>query len=250
MIRKNPLHHLPRSERAIVNLFATALLLFLLYLSNGSPAFTPEKQFRREERSNFVGPAKILDTVPLEGYTGYSQYDKLLLATSAEGVTLFCYNEENLARNKFVYREMMGDVTVLSFPVAGMSSFESAAYVNIPIVLFDNFPDATRVEMEIELVEKYSDDTEFRKVYTLASDRVGEGYFLFALSVSSSDQLGREGHAIWQLTNISDDSPFNASVEVAFPIIVRFYDQKNNMICERSLVLRSPAGEAHASGMG
>ncbi len=245
---KNPLRHLSRSLRVILNVLGTALLLFLFYLSIGSPAFTPEQQFRRGEKSNLVGPAKILNTVSLEDYS-YYPYDKLLLATSAEGVTLFCYDEEKLERNEFVYRKKMGDVTVLSFPGIRYS-VDTATYVRIPIILFDSFPEAVRAEMEIELIEKYSDETEFQKVYTLESERDVSGYFLFTLSASNSEQLGREGRAIWQLTNISDDNPLDTSVEVAFPITIRFYDQENKVICERSLVLRSPAGEAYASEKG
>lgn len=245
---KNPLRHLPRSVRAILNVLGTALLLFLFYLSIGSPAFTSEQQFRREEKSNLVGPAKILNTVSLEDYS-YYPYDKLLLATSAEGVTLFCYDEEKLERNEFVYRKKMGDITVLSFPGIG-HSVETATYVRIPIILFDSFPEAVRAKMEIELIEKYSDETEFRKVYTLESERDVDGYFLFTLSASNLEQLGREGRAIWQLTNISDDNPFNNSPKVAIPITVRFFNQESSVICERTLLLRSPAGEVHISGMG
>lgn len=243
------LKHQPRSVRAVLNLVLLALVMLLFYISIGSPAFTPEQQFRKEEKAHLVGPAKILDTISLDNYTGYNPCNRLILATSDEGVTLFQYDDKELEQNKLVYRKKMGDVTVLSFPGIRYS-VDTATYVRIPIILFDSFPEAVRAKMEIELIEKYSDETEFQKVYTLESERDVNGYFLFTLSASNSEQLGREGRAIWQLTNISDDNPFDTSVEVAFPITIRFYDQENNVICERSLVLRSPAGEAYASGMG
>lgn len=247
---KNPFHGLPRSVKAILNVIGTMLLLCVFYISLGSPVFTPEQQFRREEKSNLVGPAKILDIVSLKEYSRYNRYDELLLATSSDGVTLFWYDREELVRNEFVYRKKMGDITVLSLPGLIESSFESATRVDIPIVLFDSFPEAAHAEMEIELAEQYNDNTELRKVYTLTSDRDHDGYFLFNLSAWSSYRLGREGLAIYQLTYISDDDPFSNSPKVAIPITVRFFDKESNMICERSLLLRSPAGEAHASEVG
>jgi hypothetical protein len=234
----------------VLNLVLLAVVLLLFYISIGCPAFTPEQQFRKEEKAYLVGPAKILDNISLEKYTGYSPYNRLILATSDEGVSLFQCDKTDLDINKLVYRKKQGDVTVLSLPAISISEFESAVYLEIPIIVFDSFPKAVRAEMEIELTSLYGpDEGLFQKEYALTAERDAEGYFLFALSASSAnrfERLGLEGQALYLLTEFSDDNPTNSNVNRAIPVTVRFYDHSDNMIAEQHIEIRTPAGEAHA----
>ena len=245
---------MPRSVKAVLNLVALVLVILLFYISIGSPAFTPEQQFRKEEKAHLVGPAKILDTISLDNYTGYNPCNKLILATSDEGVTLFKYDENELEYNDLVYRKKQGDVTVLSLSTMGVRAFATYAYVEIPVIVFDSFPKAVRAEMEIELSASYGNQENFQKTYALTAKRDAEGYFLFTLSASTAsrfDQLGAEGEAFYILTDFANDlNPLSPYVTMAIPVTVRFYDQSDNMIAERHIEIRSPAGEAHAKEQG
>lgn len=246
---------LPRSMKAVLNLVLLAVVLLLFYISIGSPAFTPEQQFRKEEKSYFLGPAKILDNISLEKYTGYHPCNRLILATSDEGVTLFQCDEMDLEINRLVYRKKQGNVTVLSLPTMGFRNYSFATYASleIPVIVFDSFPNAVRAEIEIELSASYGNQENFQKVYALSAKREAEGYFLFTLSASAKskfDQLGAEGEAFYFLTALSDDRPMNSYVDRAIPVTVRFYDQSDNMVAERDVEIRSPAGEAHAKEQG
>jgi hypothetical protein len=237
--------------KAVLNLVLLTVVLLLYYISIGSPAFTPEHQFRKEEKAYLVGPAKILDNISLEKYTGYHTCNRLILATSDEGVSLFQCKEVDLEINKLVYRKKQGDVTVLSLYPIGLRNYEFATYssLEIPIFVFDSFPNAVRAEMEIELSASYGNQENFQKVYALSAKREVKGYFLFTLSASTAnrfEQLGAEGEAFYFLTALSDDRPVNSYVDRAIPVTVRFYDQNDNMIAERHVEIRSPAGEAHA----
>lgn len=230
---------IPRKTRAVLNLLGIVVLTTLLFVFSQSPALTAKRQFRRVEKANFVGPATILDTVSID----YYPYDRLLLATNEQGISLFCYDSENLKRNDFTYRRKMGNTTVLSVPNQSGQSYETKYSANIPVIVFDSYPKAVRGELHITL----TDGAAFEKEYSLTANRTGEGYFLFVLSVNSAKQLDREGVAIDLLTQISDDTPHTANGEIFVPATVRYYDETDRLICEDTAIICSPAGEMHTS---
>ena len=226
-----------RKTRVISNLLGIVLLLILLLVFSQSPALTAKGQFRRVEKANFVGPATILDTVSLD----YDSYDSLLLATGEQGVSIFRYDKDDLKRNDFTYREKMGNTTVLAIPNQSWLSFETRFSANVPIVVFDSYPEAVRSELSITL----TDGEAFQQEYHLTATRNGSGYFLFMLSANSAKPLGKEGLAMALLTQISDDTPRTANGEIAVPATVRYYDTADTLICEDTVIIRSPAGCLH-----
>lgn len=224
-----------RKTRAISNLLGIVLLLILLLVFSQSPALTAKGQFRRAEKANFVGPATILDTVSLE----YDSYDSLLLATGEQGVSFFRYDKNDLRRNDFTYREKMGNTTVLAIPNQSFISFEILFSANVPIVVFDSYPEAVRSELSITL----TDGEAFEKEYHLTATRNGNGYFLFMLSAISAKPLGSEGLAMALLTQISDDTLRNAIGDITVPATVRYYNASGTLICEDTVIIRSPSAE-------
>ena len=221
-----------RKTRVISNLLGIVLLLILLLVFSQSPALTAKGQFRRAEKANFVGPATVLDTVSLD----YDTYDSLLLATGEQGVSIFRYDKNDLKRNDFIYREKMGNTTVLAIPNQSFISFETLFSANVPIVVFDSYPEAVRSELSITL----TDGEAFQKEYHLTATRNGNGYFLFMLSVGSAKPLGREGLAMALLTQISDDTLRNAIGKITVPATVRYYNAADMLICEDTVIICSP----------
>lgn len=226
-----------RKTRVMSNLFGIVILITLLLVFRQGPALTVKGQFRRVEKANFVGPATILDSVSLD----YYPYNRLLLATSENGVSLFCYDKDNLKRNDFTYRKKMGNPTVLAIPSPSRQSFETQFSANVPIVVFDSYPEAVRSELSITL----TDGDVFQKEYHLTATRNGNGYFLFMLSVNNANPLGREGLAMALLTQISDDTPRIANREIAVPATVRYYNTAETLVCEDTVIIQSPTGYMH-----
>jgi len=145
--------------RTIINCVLIVSLIPVYYISVGRPPLSPRHQFRRMEKAAMVGPAKILDTISFERDNEYA-VDRLLLATSDEGVTLFAYNKKRMEYiNHLYYREKQGDITV----------------------------------------------------------------FAYAMGDYLHDEYAEE----------------------EIPVTVRFYDEADNLIAERTAVIRSTAGEAH-----
>ena len=225
--------------RTIINCILIVSLIPVYYISVGRPPLSPKHQFRRTEKVAMVGPAIILDTISLEEYDGYSA-DRLLLATSEEGVTLFAYNRKMLEYiNYLFYREKQGDITVLAY---GESGYIDAEYAEIPIIVFDEFPDAVRAEMKIDLHTPTYVEQGWAKQFSLSAEREREGYFLFELKIGNGYKLGNVGQALNLLTDLSLGS---GDCDEAIPVTVWFYDEDGDMIYERSVVIRSIAGEAH-----
>ena len=233
---------LPRSIRSIANLFAIMVLVFFTYISIGSPAFTPEQQFRREEKAHLVEPAMLLGAVSLENFTGYED-QILLLGTNKDGVTLFTYHDDNLEFNKFIYRHKMGDATVLSIPNIWIESrIRKRSYIEIPVVVFDSFPSAVRAELQIELYSRNTSES-FREKYTLSANRTVDGYFIFTLSVSNPEKKYGIVDAIRRFVNVCDDDLITAFTGVEIPATVKFYDQQDFLVNECSVIIRHPANE-------
>ncbi len=229
---------IPRKLRAITNLVLITAFAMALYVFIDSPAFSEEVQYRREERANHVGPAQILDMLPLDSFY---RYEKVLLADDGDGVILYQYDEN---RGDLTYRKKTGDITVLALPGDSFSTSEwqrqkSAEH---PIFVFDDYPDAVRAELNITLSCEYNSEN-FQKAYTLEARRQSPGYFLFTLCVSNPNGLGAEGEALYQLSHISSDVAYGRFFDVAFPATVRLYDETDALVCERSVTIRTIAAE-------
>ena len=204
---------------------------FLLYVFSGCPAFTVEEQYRRAEKANLVGPAEILGTVELKD--AYSVYDRLLLADDGEGVIMYLYRADDISNHRLVYREKMGEVTVLAAPSNDVFWW-GRKEIEVPVLVFDSCPAAVRAELELELGCEFNGE-EFQKTYS---------YFLFSIRASASYELGAEGCALSTLAQVSGHD-FASYVETAIPATVRLYDEAGAKVYEKSLYIRAVAGEAH-----
>ncbi len=76
---------LSRRAKVLRNLFLSGLVLGVLYILVGSPAFSAEQAFRRAERQSLVGPSEILAELPVkEDY-----FDSLIVADDSEGELIY-----------------------------------------------------------------------------------------------------------------------------------------------------------------
>jgi len=247
MNRGKVLPTIPRSVRAILNLVIIGIVIFALYVSQGSPTFSATDQFRREEIRQMVGPAKILNNISLKKYTVNNSYNRLIIAASDDSATLYLYHNTNTRKmpnnySKFVCRKKQGNITVLAVPSI-MHEYDTSANLRIPVIVFDCFPEAVRAEMEIELYSNYIHDIYFRRMYQLEATRNVDGYFLFDLENDSA--YDGSGTAMKILTMTSSDMEYNSFVDAPIPVTVRFYDKNNVLISTESVEIRSVSGEAH-----
>ena len=229
-----------RRKRVILNICAIVITAFLYYVFSGCPALNVTMQYRREEKANLVGPAQILDDIPLTG----SSYDRLLLADDGDGVILYLYHASGIDNGFFIYREKQGELTLLAAPTIDLYG-PLYKKISLPVMLFDTHPEAVYAELDLELSSDYNDKT-FQKSYHLTSDRKTEGYFLFHIEAASSYQLGAEGEALGILSQLTHPFYSSSRVKVAFPATVRLFNDKGELIVEQAMTLRSLAGEIHS----
>ena len=221
---KGVLRRIPRWTRAMFNLFLIVILVLMGYVFCGCPAFSPEQQFRREEKANLTGPATILDTISVEDSSYLYPCDELIIGESAHGVTLFCYNSKNLKQNTITYCEKTEEVTVLAVPGGNV---EPETVGSVPILVFDKLPEATYAYLEMKL-NVQQDGIVFQKVYELVAERRADGYFLFRLTGGTE----QEEYAIWLFTRRFDDDNYGRYVGVDVSATIRFYDRENSLLSQ------------------
>lgn len=231
---------LPRALRICINLLGIAGCFLALYTYVGAPTFSPEKDFRRMEKSNMVGPSEILATVKLE--SGFDSYQNMIIADAGDGVVFYCYDHVEQDDPVLVYREKTGDITVLGapYPIDARTRMIKSQY---PIYVFDDYPDAVRAEMDVTLFAEYFGES-FEKTYSLTANRVNPGYFQFILGVTNRRGLGIEGYAI-QLFALISGYEGKYYRDLAFPVTVRLYSESGKLLCERSLEVTSVMTQAH-----
>lgn len=230
------LSRLPRKVRICLNILAIALMVFLIYVFAGSPAFTVTTAFRRAEKAQLVGPSEILAQLKPSG----TEYDHLVLADTHDSVTLFAYDRWNSRLTTLVYHEKTGPITVTAAP--GSTHFWAASSASVPVFIFDSYPDAVRAELDLTLSASYGGE-DFEKTYYLTAEREADGYFAFTLKARNAPTLGAEGKAIYILQTICSNSMAD-TLDVSIPATVRLYDAQDTLIAEETLTIRSAAAQA------
>lgn len=234
--------------RIVRNLLLAAVLFCLFYIFAGCPDMTAEQAYRREMQRRMLGPGEVIGTVNVD----INGYDRLLLGETEEGVTLYCYEQANLGLIKgntfsswegtLTYREKGETVTLLAAP--GVNAWRDE--IHLPLVLFDECPKAVRAELDVCIEDEY-DSQKYTFRYSLSAERKFGGYFVFDLYAENEDETGGswvEGCFIEWVSDLYADS-FTRSGQ--YPATVRLYDEKDSLIYEEELFLRSAAGEAHAA---
>ena len=226
------LQRLPAKTQVLLHLLTVLMLLSLIYVFLGCPAFTAKEAFRRAEKAAMVGPATIIGQLQPPGY----DCDAIVLGQDSESVYLFVMNRLNPSASQMIYRKKEGIVTVLAAPGDTLYQYEVRA--RIPLILFDSCPDAARAELDLTLRAD-----SFEKTYQLSADRKSTGYFYFDLQALNPGALGEEGAALRLLQEICSNS-MAGNPDVSFPVAVRFYDDAGNLIREETTVIRSVAAQA------
>lgn len=224
--------------RACVNLLCIALCVFLIYTFLGSPALSVTNAFRRAEKANLVGPAKILARTEPEG----TPYSHLIVADDGNGVILFTFDRWDSKATELLYIQKTGCLTIAAAPDSTLFFTQKEAV--IPLVLFDEECLAVRAELDITLTGQYKGQTH-EKTYNLHAQREFEGCFLFSIHARSAASLGAEGQLLFALQNVTGNS-MAATVGTRFPATVRLYDGSGALILEESLFIQSAAARAHA----
>ena len=224
---------LTRKQRIVRNLLILLLIAGVMDFLIADAFLIPEKQFRREERGNMVGPSTILGQEEID----LGPFQGMILGETEEGVILWLYGED-IGRTQFIYREKYSEHKLVAPPGPGGFVFLTDE-LHLPIVLFDNVPRASRAEIEFTLEEMY-DDQDFKKAYHLEADRNVQGYFLFTLDAEGQwPGLGAEGVALTTLANISSNT--DTYVQRSIPVEIRFYDITGALIKTDMVTLRSGA---------
>lgn len=238
-----------RPVRILGNLLLAAVLLFLLYVLNGSPDANLNQAFRREEERNLIGPGNILGSVSVENID--FGYDSLLLAETDEGVILYTYSEDSFSvmgnkrtstnQGNMIYREKGENVTLMAAP--GHMVRDVRTGVSLPVILFDSCPEAVRAELDLYIDTSPSFGGK-EVTWHVTAQRERSGFFLFELVSSAEDeeQLASEVYSIHCLCRMFDGF---GSYADGLPATVRLYDKADNLILEKDFTVHSNGSAAH-----
>lgn len=223
-----------------IYLLVILLLAFLLYFFAGCPPVSETHRYYRAARDHMVGPGTVLAHLELE----QMDYTDLVIAEDDENVMLYITHEYDAHPAELACREKTGDLTVLAAPCYRGGIWSNAVDQHLPVFLFDDYPDAVRAELDVMLSVRYGGQV-FEKTYALEAEREYEGFFRFDIFAHNSDGLKAEGYALHTFSNLSSNA-LTSHMGLTVPVTVRLYDQADQLILERSLEVRSVAGQAHA----
>lgn len=275
---------IPRPLRAIANILLVILLIFLLWAARGYPLGSYEREYRRMERSQMLGPGTIVHKLaPLlpEGQVGndyYGEYDFTIVSETAEGIIFFGANTYSDGEKNYTmtYQEKTGDIS-LAVPPTGWQGWGSQQWdLYLPIYVFHEYPDAVRAELDLTIESvwdiNYASDyiqenhkEPYSLSYSLQSQHQTEDFFLFSIYVENiidyahsieyllrtdpemtwKTMHGPNGDAPWLLSQLCNGGIYGNDEEGAVEATIRLYDEQDNLIAEKHLTIRTPAEEAH-----
>ena len=232
----------PRKLRILCNGLLILLLLLMAYGLLGCPTLSIEARYRRVERANMVGPARILGVEKGD----YREYDRLLVARDGEGVILYTYDSQVWGGwDRFIYREKKDSIMVLTGPCrvlyTGISGF------SMPVVIFDEHPKAQQALAKISIPG-------IKSPYEVMCVRRAEGYLFGELRVKGvengqGDGAREEGQLVQQFAELSDSGSKTDSTAV-INVTVDFFDVNHEWLCQETTQLRSVLLEAHLDREG
>lgn len=240
---------LSRPVKVVIFLAVMVLTGFFLYIFLDAPAFSDVHRYRRAEKANLVGPAKILDILEIKPTNIWDSYDRMLLADDGDGVIMYLWCTQSDYKEKLVYRDKMGEATVFAAPCYHWTEdWWRPDEINLPILVFDDYPQAVRAELDVTLTADKFDDFSFSKDYHLETTREKPGYFCFnihATDFSASDD--GEGAVLASFAAFTDSRDVIHSIKntSAIPATVRLYNNADKLIYEETLFIRTYEGEAH-----
>ena len=246
--------NIPRKVRISLNLAAILLTAVTFYVCIGSPTFTLEQRFRRQEKAHLVGPGVIVDRTQ---WGLYSDFTDMLVAETEHGVMFYGYWDQKYPLQDydvFSYREKTGKLTFLAPPSLGFSwSFQDFGRT-VPLYLFDDYPDAVRAEILVRVKGTHqvnNTKTPLDMCFALSADRFSDGVFRFLLELEGGQPLKlAAAQMLTEISTTAESWPYANTrgfyKEPHADIRIRLYDKDGNLIVEEDLVLRTVAGEAQA----
>ena len=245
---------IPRPWRALLNSLAILILAAAFYVSIDAPTLTKVHSLRRQERANLIGPSKIHFSREVENYN----FGHIMMSETDYGVITWV---DDITFG-FNYHEKTGDLTVVTGPKWwfhwGSNRFETS----LPIFLVDDHPEAVRAELELNITGFFEHNTNGQLCrepldhhFSLEAQREEENYFFFTIDLPYIEQdysdPGAEdvnhegpGYALDELASHFTDLISNPqSSTSSITATVRLYDEQNNLIVTRDMVLRAMAEE-------
>lgn len=230
---------LTRKKKIGFLLLGICVSLLFLYLYCGYPPFTKEQQFRRAEKADLIGPSAILGT---EEVQLTNSVQTVIVAEDDTSVTLFgCGDAGHL-----LHRRKTGGLTIVVWP--NQPDLMPSEPFEMPVFLYDDFPEARRAELEFTLTW----DESFMRDYFVEAQREKSGYFRFDVYCAGTEitydasGASMDDKEVSLLSSLAIASDYNeGSSRAQFPITVRLYNNRDELITEQTITLQSAAVEAH-----
>jgi len=222
LIRKLPT--LSTRAKLLRNVAIMLVALLLFYLFMGAPTFSDEALFRRKERQNMVGPSNILAIIEMQDIA----FSRLLIAESNYGYILMPIFSRRQTTEGLYYNEKSDGIDIMVMP---NEVFRWSTNRRPPsIIAFDNTLNAVRAELDL-LIHYEEDISLFERDYTLLSERVHNGFFIFNLPPALGEFTDR---AYRFFERLADHTNYN---DFSFPATIRLYDAAGSLIYEQEMEL-------------
>lgn len=245
--------NIPRPIRAFVQIIAVAIVAVTFYVSIGAPTLNEEQAFRREERANLLGPSTILFNEKVENYPYGSN---VIFAETDECVITWVDDDFMGGLN---YHQKTGDITVVTAPAYWFDFGQEWWDMTLPVFVADDYPEAVQAVLELDIQGVYVHNLNGERLeepldhqFALSNHREGEGFFWFRLNLESIDPYldhgnvvetphGENGYAVDALADTFTNkmTVMNPQSNVSITATVRLYDEHENLVVEKELILRS-----------
>ena len=249
--------NIPRPIRVLINIIAVLIISVTFYVCIGAPTINAEHAFRREARANLLDSSIILFNEKVENYP----YDEVILAET-ENCVITWVDDDWFGFN---YHEKTGDITVVTAPAYWFDFGQHWFEVNLPVFVVDDYPEAVQAVLELDIQGVYVHNLNDQRLeepldhqFALSSHREGDGFFWFRMNLPYLQQFDEDGaiertHGVdgYALDALADTftnamTVMNPQSNTSITAVVRLYDEQENLVAEKELILRTLSDETQS----
>lgn len=198
------------------------LSVYAIYVAFHSPSLTPEMAMRRREKSDWVGPSKVI----WEGESCHWMHDRLLLGETDYGYCFYKYDSDIFDSGSFAYVEKGTKGCFLL----------GSGTVPVDIHIFQLFaisddPKAVRAQLTLET--KCDEKPLYAGAYITQAELSGGVFYQFAVDITDMD---RTVQGFWADRLSGDDRVYR---DISGTATLELFDREGNLI--ETIVTEYPA---------
>ena len=235
-MKKRASGRFPRKARIALDLLLTAVLLLIVYIAVGCPAFGEEAEFRRAEQAAMLGPSVILDRYFTEPDWPWPSvaYDLTIVGDDGDAILFYtyCSGRRTTEMDGWITRCEKKDglllTTIPSSVILPYSFSDEREEATVPLLLFADDPDAVKATVELRLPNGETRTMTQLRGHPGNLDKKTQGpikehYFRFALNGDRADWDS------WMYELMRTNMRYSYT-DTEFPATIRLYDSEGRLL--------------------